>query len=47
MYPDLFNVPKVTKYIPRIYGFKLYGKKCSKYEGLPIPTDNKDEKKVS
>ncbi len=36
-FPELIPQNKPNKYISRIYGFKLYGKRGSKYEGLPIP----------
>jgi hypothetical protein len=43
MYPDFIPQNKPKSYIPRIYGFKLFGKKGSKFEGVPLP-ENKEEK---
>ena len=36
---------KPTKYVARIYGFKIFGRKGSKYEGQAIPAgeDKKEE----
>jgi hypothetical protein len=35
---------KPTKYVARIYGFKIFGRKGSKYEGMALPPG--EEKKV-
>lgn len=32
-FPELLPPSKPNKYVARIYGFKIYGKKGSKYEG--------------
>lgn len=32
VYPDIVPKSLETKYIPKVYGFKVYGKKGSKYE---------------
>jgi len=43
---------KPNKYVARIYGFKIFGRKGSKYEGLQLPPgeekkqiDEKDKEK--
>ena len=41
-FPELIPQNKPNKYIARIYGFKLYGKRGSKYEGLPIPQNQNE-----
>ena len=38
-FPELLPSNKPHKYISRIYGFKLYGKKGSKYEGMIVEDD--------
>ena len=32
VYPDLCPKPPQAEFIPKVYGFKVYGKKGSKYE---------------
>jgi len=32
-FAELLPQQKPVKYAPKIYGFKIFGKKCSKYEG--------------
>jgi casein kinase II subunit beta len=34
-FPELKPKEKAIQYVPKIYGFKLFGKKGSKYEGQP------------
>ena len=37
VYPDLVPKPLESNFIPKVYGFKVYGRKGSKYcEKLPI-----------
>jgi casein kinase II subunit beta len=46
-FPELMPTTKPNKYIARIYGFKIYGRKGSKYEGMLPPGEEKklqDEK---
>jgi casein kinase II subunit beta len=42
-FPELMPTTKPTKYVARIYGFKIFGRKGSKYEGHALPTG--EEKK--
>lgn len=35
---------KPNKYIARIYGFKIFGKRGSKYEGMQLPPG--EEKRI-
>jgi hypothetical protein len=32
VYPDLLPKASPTTYVPKVYGFKVYGRKGSKYE---------------
>jgi casein kinase II subunit beta len=32
VYPELMPKAVETKYVPKVYGFKVYGRKGSKYE---------------
>ena len=32
MYPDLVPAPIESQFIPKVYGFKIYGHKGSKYQ---------------
>ena len=44
-FPELMPANKPNKYVARIYGFKIFGRKGSKYEGqLPQGEEKKDEK---
>jgi len=43
----LIPTNKPNKYVARIYGFKIFGRKGSKYEGTalpPVDEKNNDEK---
>jgi hypothetical protein len=39
------TVGKGNKYVAKIYGFRIYGKKGSKYEGMLPESKNQDEEK--
>ena len=36
-FPELMPPTKPNKYVARIYGFKVFGMKSSKYEGMLLP----------
>jgi casein kinase II subunit beta len=36
-FPELMPTTKPNKYVARIYGFKIFGRKGSKYEGMALP----------
>jgi hypothetical protein len=42
-FPELLPPNKATKYVAKIYGFKIFGKKGSKYEGHMIHSADKDK----
>ena len=44
-FPELRPSVSAIKYVPKIYGFKIYGKKGSKYEKLVQMEKEKKEKK--
>jgi casein kinase II subunit beta len=46
-FPELMPTSKPNKYVARIYGFKIFGRKGSKYEGCALPQSevNKTEEK--
>ena len=46
-FPELRPSVSAIKYVPKIYGFKIYGKKGSKYEKLVQMEKEKKEKKES
>ena len=35
-FPDIITKQKATKYVAKIYGFKIFGKKGSKFEGMKL-----------
>ncbi len=35
---------KPNKYVARIYGFKIFGRKGSKYEGMTLPPGDEKSK---
>jgi hypothetical protein len=39
------TVGKENKYVAKIYGFRIYGKKGSKYEGMLSDNKNQNEEK--
>ena len=41
-YPELYPVPLTTTFVPRIYGFKIFQKKGSKYQ-----TNSKQTKEIT
>jgi len=43
-FPELLPTGKSNKYVAKIYGFKIFGRKGSKYENMAIENEeNKDE----
>lgn len=45
-FPELMPTAKPNKYVAKIYGFKIFGRKGSKYEGMTVPEDlNKENAK--
>ena len=44
-FPELMPTNKPNKYIAKIYGFKIFGRKGSKYEGQAVAIS--DDKKIS
>jgi hypothetical protein len=44
-FPELLPNVKPNKYIAKIYGFKIFGKKGSKYEGQVPQIEEKKEDK--
>jgi len=46
-FAELLPQTKSNKYVARIYGFKIFGRKGSKYEGMQLPPgeEKKSEEK--
>jgi casein kinase II subunit beta len=44
-FPELMPTTKPNKYAARIYGFKIFGRKGSKFEGMALPPG--EEKKIT
>jgi len=42
-FPELLPTGKTNKYIAKIYGFKIFGKKGSKYENTKVEAEEKQE----